>query len=91
MTAEFPTLRFKSQLRPAQQAVIDLAQTQLASGERNLRIVALPGAGVLMHSNRSPFLNSSMTVERLIARTHAVSRMPLPLSAISAILAFVSG
>ena len=47
MSAEFPfpELRFKGQLRPAQQEVIDLARAQLEAGERHLHIVAPPGAG----------------------------------------------
>jgi len=41
----FPTIKFRGQLRPSQVQVRDVAQQQLAQGERQLHIVAPPGSG----------------------------------------------
>jgi len=41
----FPEIRFKGQLRPSQQDVVEIARKELARGERHLHIVAPPGSG----------------------------------------------
>lgn len=41
----FPTIKFRGQLRPSQVQVREVAQQQLARGERQLHIVAPPGSG----------------------------------------------
>lgn len=41
----FPEIKFKGTLRPSQADVAKIAQKQLASGQRNLHIVAPPGSG----------------------------------------------
>ncbi len=41
----FPTIKFRGQLRPSQVQVKEVAQQQLARGERQLHIVAPPGSG----------------------------------------------
>ncbi|RCS40809.1 DEAD/DEAH box helicase [Bremerella cremea] len=41
----FPSIRFRGQLRPSQLQVRDVAEQQLAQGERQLHIVAPPGSG----------------------------------------------
>ncbi len=43
-TRPFP-VRFAGQLRPAQEAAIEIARTQLAKGKRRVHIVAPPGSG----------------------------------------------
>lgn len=42
---EFPQLRFRGQLRPSQQEVVEIARRKLAAGARHLHIVAPPGSG----------------------------------------------
>jgi superfamily II DNA or RNA helicase len=44
MTATFPAIRFRGQLRPSQQDVVEIATRKLAQGRR-LHIVAPPGSG----------------------------------------------
>ena len=41
----FPEIKFKGELRPSQTDVVKIAREQLASGERQLHIVAPPGSG----------------------------------------------
>ena len=43
--SNFPSIRFRGQLRPSQLQVRDVAREQLAKGERQLHIVAPPGSG----------------------------------------------
>ncbi|PQO31746.1 DEAD/DEAH box helicase [Blastopirellula marina] len=43
--SSFPSIRFRGQLRPSQLQVRDVAEKQLAQGERQLHIVAPPGSG----------------------------------------------
>lgn len=46
LTSEsFPPLQFRGQLRPSQSDVVKIARTKLASGARQLHIVAPPGSG----------------------------------------------
>ena len=45
MSTSFPSIRFRGELRPSQLQVRDVAQEQLARGERQLHIVAPPGSG----------------------------------------------
>ena len=42
---DFPPLRFRGQLRPSQAAVVRIAEEKLASGAKQLHIVAPPGSG----------------------------------------------
>jgi hypothetical protein len=44
-TDPFPAIRFKGQLRPSQQEVVEIARRKLADGKRHLHIVAPPGSG----------------------------------------------
>ena len=41
----FPPIRFRGELRPSQQDVVEIARKQLDRGERRLHIVAPPGSG----------------------------------------------
>ena len=41
----FPKIKFSGQLRPSQVQVVEIAQRQLAKGNRRLHIVAPPGSG----------------------------------------------
>ncbi len=45
MTAPFPPIRFRGQLRPSQTDVVNIARQQLDRGERSLHVVAPPGSG----------------------------------------------
>jgi len=41
----FPDIRFRSDLRPSQQEVVETARRQLEQGEHRLHVVAPPGSG----------------------------------------------
>lgn len=45
MSVEFPSIRFKGQLRPSQADVVEIARQQLADGQKKLHVVAPPGSG----------------------------------------------
>jgi superfamily II DNA or RNA helicase len=45
MDNDFPSFRFKAQLRPSQLEVVEIAQRKLAEGQKRLHIVAPPGSG----------------------------------------------
>ena len=45
MTRDFPAIRFTGKLRPSQADVVEIARRQLASGKRNIHVVAPPGSG----------------------------------------------
>jgi len=45
VSTQFPTIRFRGQLRPSQADVVEIARRKLADGRRRLHIVAPPGSG----------------------------------------------